>query len=109
MASKNKWIGMASVRPAQGKEPLGPGVTSAYVNVVALAESAEDFESAAREALAQYGFVLVQLDDVDLLVQRARSFAVDPVLIKDAKQIPSTTNFVFGSFHSYTEDPREPV
>ena len=70
-----------------------------------MAASARDFESAAREALAQYGFVVVQLDDVDLLAQRVRSFEVDPVLIKDAEQIPGATHFVFGSFHSYKEEP----
>jgi hypothetical protein len=105
MASKEKWIGTARVRSAPGEAPLGPGVTSAHVNVVALAASAEDFEAVAREALAQYGFVLLQLDDVDLLAQRVRSFEVDPVLIKDVEQIPGATNFVFGSFHSYREEP----
>ncbi len=104
MSSSEKWIGVASVRPVLGKEPLGPGVKGAFVTIVALAASATAFEAAVRDALAQYDLLLDALEDVDRLERRVASFAVDPVLLRDAEQIPVSTTFVFGGFHSYPED-----
>jgi hypothetical protein len=103
MPSSEKWIGVASVRPVVGKDPLGPGVKGAFVTIVALAKGAAEFEAAVRDALALYDLVLDALEDVDQLDRRLMAFAVDPVLLRDAEAIPKTTTFVFGAFHSFPE------
>jgi hypothetical protein len=96
-----KWIGLAKVRARPGSDTLGVGRTSAFVTIIAEAASASDFTLAAQAAFAEYDLALEGLDDREPLHDRRRNHSVDPVLLKDAEQIPSATSFVFGDFHTY--------
>ncbi len=96
-----RWIGTAKVRAATGSDTLGPGRTSAYVTIIAEADSTATFLLVAQAAFAEYALALEALDDRELLHERTRRHVVDPVLLRDAEQIPTATSFVFGDFHTY--------
>src|SRR5689334_22024899 len=58
------WIGLIHVRPIPGKSPFGPEVKGAYVQMVALATSADEFLELVREDLSLDNLVVVDSEDV---------------------------------------------
>lgn len=58
------WIGLVHVRPMPGTNPMGDGVEGAYVQIVALARNAENFEKTVRDNLLLDDLILVEAEDV---------------------------------------------
>ncbi|MBN8678318.1 MAG: hypothetical protein J0M29_08840 [Chitinophagales bacterium] len=59
------WIGLATVRPADGNTELDEA-KGAAVNVLYLATSREDFIDKVMKKLAEYGYILEELEDIEL-------------------------------------------
>lgn len=99
------WIGLAEVLHRPGAGSLMDR-NSAYVNVLAMATTALDFEKLARDAFAVAGFDLVELDDAEPFAKRTADMQVDDTLFALAKSVEATGIPRFGTFHTWTSEDR---
>ena len=63
------WVGLCEVKPLSGNDALA-GAAGAFVNVVALGRTAEDFENMACAALRSCDFEVLSVADVGTVEER---------------------------------------
>jgi hypothetical protein len=76
----------------------------AYVQVLALVSSQDEYRAEIQHALDEMGFDLVELEDVELLSRRLRQWSVDELLLAKAREVEATGFPRFGSFHTWISD-----
>ena len=74
----------------------------AFVHVMALASDDLDYRLAAAAALDDLGFDLLELEEIERLDDRLRSFSVDDLLLKKADEVRATGRPRFGPFITWT-------
>jgi hypothetical protein len=99
--SKKVWIGLAEVVQHPGRLPLGRRNRGACVNVVACAANEGAFRLAVEKALAEAGFSLVDIEDVEVFSERASRYRVAGELVEFAKTVEQDGLVRFGTFHTY--------
>ena len=93
------WIGMARVVPDSRHSNILNGAKYAYVNIVAYASSDDEFKQSVKDALANLGFILEKLEDVELfemLTARAQPALSIFFLVE---QLKLDKKLQFGTFH----------
>lgn len=76
MRAENLWIGIAEVRPTDECDLQElEGAAGAFVTVLALAETREEFEAAVESELDLHGLEIVTFEDAELLYERLDSSA----------------------------------
>jgi ribonuclease PH len=96
------WIGTAEVVPQDGNTLLG-SATGAYVAVIGIANSEEDFHSCVTRAINALGFELVELDEVQQLESPTDVENLDEKLHERLDVLHEDNPVEFGSFHAFTE------
>src|SRR5258708_17025727 len=94
------WISLVGVGPLPGSTTLGEA-KGAYVNVLALASDAQQYEAAVRNALQELGLFAFEFEDVELFAERARHRQLDEELHDLAEEARSSRNVRFADFHTY--------
>jgi hypothetical protein len=97
------WIGLATVHQRPGAGIL-LDENDAYVQMLAWASSPDDFRFAVEQAFDEYGFDLLELEDVESLALRRQRAVVDPDLIAKAEEVKLTGFPRFGSFVTWQSD-----
>ena len=99
--SQIKWIGLVEVFGPRNKTLSEEKPKGAFVNVIALACSEQEFFSRVREALEELGFDILDLEDVEPYAERTKKYKIDPKLKEMAAKIDSKNPIGFGTFHMY--------
>lgn len=86
---KEVWIALVGVEPGHGCEALALG-DRAWVNVLAWANSSNDFKSQLREALVYYSMRLLSMEDLEPFQQRLSRAVVDDYLRILAAEVQSS-------------------
>ena len=94
------WIAMATLKPLEGNNDLG-GASGAIVNILDCAINKEDFILKAQNKLNEFGFYLVELEDIELF-NFDKNY--DDNLNEIAEQVKISKNFRWGSFYTYDEE-----
>jgi hypothetical protein len=97
------WIGLAHVRPLPGNDLL-EGAMGAFVTVVALAYSQDDFLSQARSKLQSYEFEIVEIEDIEPWEVRTKHFPVDEHIQGLVRSLGSDNRVLLGTFHDYENE-----
>lgn len=97
------WAGLATVHQHPGAGVLLDR-NDAFVNVVALAHTAEEFTQLVRGALSQLGFELVDLEEIEPLALRRLSFAIPEEMERLAEIARGSATVEFGAFHTWVSD-----
>ena len=97
------WIGLAEVAQRPGAGVLMDR-NGAYVNVLAMATTASEFQVAAAAALAEIGFELLDLEEPEPLARRLEVSEVDANLIALAREVECSGKARFGPFHTWTAE-----
>lgn len=103
MLGNEIWIGLADVKPKEGNDSLGDS-KGAYVNIIALASSSEEFYKLVEIELLRYGFVVLNIEDIELFYKRIESYSISDELRDIAREVEETEKVGVGSFHSYRQD-----
>ena len=98
------WIALAHVKPRSRESVLSKGAKGAYVNALALAVDAVEFEQRVRGELQEYGLELIEFADAETLDDRLETSAVSQELIALADSIRVSDKIRFGIFHNYLAD-----
>jgi hypothetical protein len=83
---------------------LSKGAKGAYVNALALAVDAVEFEQRVRGELQEYSLELIEFADAGTLDDRLETSAVSQELIALADSIRVSDKIRFGIFHNYLAD-----
>ncbi len=95
------WKGLAHVEPVPGNDGFGcDEPCRAYVNIVGAAASEKGFEEGVRTFCEEWGFTLLELEDVASVVERRERSEVRRV----ARAISAEQPFGFGEFSVYSVD-----
>ena len=97
------WAGLATVHQHPGAGALLDR-NDAFVNAVALAQTAEEFAQLVRGALSQLGFELVELEEIEPLALRRLSFAIPEEMERLAEIAQNSVTVEFGAFHTWVSD-----
>jgi hypothetical protein len=97
------WIGLAHVRPLPGNDLL-EGAIGAFVTVVALARSEDDFVSQASYKLQSYEFEIVEIEDIEPWKVRIEHFPVDEHIQGLVRSLGSDNRVLLGTFHEYENE-----
>jgi len=100
--SKLKWIGLINVKPRPGNSALGNAL-GAFVASIALADGPEEYGRKVTEALNEYGFDVVQIEDVELFEDRVQKHSVTPDILELAAAVTQENPVALADFHSYIE------
>ena len=101
MAGPNRevWIGLVEVVPEEGND-IFDGAPGAYANVLALAESVEDYMAVTAPVLLRQGLIAVGVDDPEpLRERRSRVQVSDEILDLDERAL--TGDVVWTTFHVF--------
>ncbi|TQV67011.1 hypothetical protein FKG94_26445 [Exilibacterium tricleocarpae] len=99
---KEIWLGLAEVTPKQGNDIL-KGAEGAYVNVIALAISEEEYTSIVKSELLKYGFNTLAIGNIELLSDRRKTSVVDDELLDLASLINEENIAQFDEFQAFSE------
>lgn len=77
---------------------------AAFVNILAMADSASAYHHAVEGTLCKIGFDLIGLEDTDPLRQREHGFQVSDDLLALAAEVGQDGEPRFGSFHTWTSN-----
>jgi peptidase E len=94
------WIGLAHVKPTRSNDLL-EGAIGAFVPVVALSVTQEDFVSQVTSALQSWGFTVVELEDIEPWRSRIRRFPVDEHVQGLVRRLGPDNPIEFSVFQSY--------
>lgn len=100
--SNEVWIGMVHVRTTPSAVVLADS-SGGWVNVLAWAQTPDEYRSQVSEAIAYYGLELRSIEDVEPLRLRLGKASVEPLLNQRAKEVEATQMLRFGTFHTYLE------
>ena len=84
---KNIWIALAHLKPRSRESGILPGAMGAYVNAVALAMDAVEFEHRVRREMQEYGLELVEFEGAKTRDDRLAPCEVSDELIALAESI----------------------
>jgi hypothetical protein len=96
------WIGLVGVGCLPGCDAL-QGRAGAYVNSLAWASSAADFESAVRRDLEALGLFPFEFEDIEPFDSRVQTASPEKELYDLAEEVRRLKETRFGTFHSYNE------
>jgi hypothetical protein len=77
---------------------------AAFVNILAMADSASMYHHAVEGALSKIGFELIGLEDTEPLRQRKDEFEVSDDLLALAAEVAQDGEPRFGSFHTWSSN-----
>ena len=97
------WIGLVNVIPMPGNNEL-MSAKGAYVNVIALASSSDDYDAIVKSELSKLDFFVVSTEDVELLTERVKHSTLAQELYSIADDVKRTGDLGLGTFHAYQED-----
>jgi hypothetical protein len=97
------WIGLAHVRPQRGNDVL-QGAMGAFVAVVALANSEDEFVNQVVKKLNSYDFDVIEIKDIELFRKRSESFNVDQEVSSLVNSLTSKSPIALHKFHSYSDE-----
>jgi hypothetical protein len=102
---EEKWIGVAELRQRPGVQDLGPN-RGGFVTVVLFARDRLEFEDRIRVTMAEMGFDVVKVDEVEPYDQRTSTYEVDQSLRTAADRLvpASDESVAFGRFHTFPLD-----
>lgn len=100
---KQVWIGRAEV-VAQREQDILERTEGAFVNVLALASSAIEFQERAGARLDEYGLVIVDMEDIESFDDRVAHHTVDPEMISLAREARRTGEVELHTFHIFPLD-----
>jgi len=107
--NRQKWIGLAHVKPQPGNDTLGNAL-GAFVPAVALAGSARDYAQQVTAALNSEGFDVPEIEDIETLAKRARKHSLPPDFLILVEGVTEENPLAFDTFQSYlSEDSEEPT
>jgi hypothetical protein len=96
----HKWIGLAHVRPMSGNTALGSS-TGAYVTAVGLANDADAFVRILTARLREYGFQVIEIEDIEMFEKRSARFKVDLEVTSMAASLDMENPVALATVHSY--------
>lgn len=103
MSDTDTWIGKVEVKPRPKNKLLGRA-KGAFVNVVALASSEQDYVNLVDVTMERYGFLVVGIQDVTRLNIWTLSNTLDPELAKLARGLTLEFPIQFDEFQSYRHE-----
>jgi len=101
---KDIWFGLVHVEPQNNKYEILDGAKGAYVNVLALASSKDEYVKIITKALEDYEFIVHSVEDVNLLSylqQNGREF--DSEILQLVDHLSENYPVQFDEFQSYEE------
>lgn len=101
-----RWVGIFEVLERPGGAYL-KGRPSAFVNVVGLGDSEAIFVQKVKEALAEYGFVVIGVEKVALVGGRIEQNKLSRDLVALVEQIDQKSPILFGDFYSFDDSESE--
>ena len=96
------WIGLCEVKPLPGNDSLA-GATGAFVNIVALAKDAEDFEMKTRAIMEDYDFVVLSIGDIGTIEERESHHEIVRELAQLASSLTEESPVQFDEFQAYEQ------
>jgi len=102
MVEREVWIGLVEVAPEEGNN-MFEGALGAYVNVLALASSVEDYMAVTAPALLHRGLIAVGVDDPEPLRERQAKFQLRDEIVQLGEQA-QTGEVVWDRFHSFESE-----
>lgn len=97
------WAGVADVIPQAGNDSLPTGRV-AFVSVVGLASTAEEFKERVKLLFKALEFELFDLDDVHQVADDAELGKLGPELRKHVSSLSPKDPVAYGTFHAYGPD-----
>jgi hypothetical protein len=97
-------IALAPVKPGSPEFGLSKRARVVYVNALALAADAVEFEQRVRSELQEYGLELIEFEDAETLNDRLETFAVSDELVALADSIAVSDKICFDTFRNYFGD-----
>ncbi len=94
------WIGLCEVRPLPGNDSL-EGAIGAFVNVVALGESEEDFKRCVLSTMKEYDFEVIAMNDIGTVEEREQREDLIPELSALAQSLTEEYPIQFDEFQAY--------
>lgn len=94
------WIGLAQVKPRPGNEMLGIA-TGAFVPVLALARTQDDFVNKVVAKLESYDFDVVEIDDIELCKARFKQPDISNEIIALETLLSEDNPVTLHTFQSY--------
>ena len=99
---KSVWIGLFGVGALPGRTSLGDA-KGAYVNALALATDAREYENTVKRALEELGLFAFEVEEVEQYETRAVRCQIDPALTRLSDEVQECGQVRFGDFHTYLE------
>lgn len=99
------WIGLWEVSCDEKSDLLG-GHRGAFVNVIGMAYSSNEYEKLARSTFSKMGFDVVGVEDIDIYDERMLNFDIDIDLQEIAESITDEKPIGIGVFDSFPYDER---
>jgi len=97
------WIGLAHVKPTDSNELL-EGALGAFVAVVALSMTQEDFVSQVTSALQASEFIVLEIEDIEPWLSRSRRYPVDEHIQSLVRGLAPDNPIEFSTFQAYESD-----
>jgi hypothetical protein len=96
----NIWIGLAQVSSRPDNDLLG-GPKGAYVNVLAIAASTEDFIAKVKKAVKDLDLDFIHIEDVEPFSERCKSYEINAGIMNIAIEVSESSELRFGDFHTF--------
>jgi len=100
MMQSEIFIGLVGVGALPTCDILGNS-KGAYVNVLAFASTAEEFEVEVNRAVADLGLFVIECEDIEPFAQRAAQRLLDDELHELAAEVHKTRQLRFATFHTF--------
>jgi hypothetical protein len=97
------WIGLAHVTPVAGNDALA-GAIGAFVPVVALTSTQDEFVSLLTYSLESHGFDVVEIEDIETWEERTQRFPVDEQIQALVRSLKADNPIQFSTFQSYASE-----
>jgi hypothetical protein len=104
-AAREVWIGLVEVAADDGNE-IFEGAPGAYTNVLALANSLDDYMALTAAALKRDRLVAIGVDDPEPLRERQSRIHVSDEMLQLGEQA-SRGEVMWGTFHVFEEEDEE--
>ncbi|MFN8166798.1 MAG: hypothetical protein U0X76_11700 [Bacteroidia bacterium] len=97
---KNIWIGLAHVTNKFDNDILGDS-RAAYVNILAIATSMNDYHIKAKDAIEKLGLECIEIEEIENLLERSKNYRLKNSIIYLANEVIKTGLVQFGNFHTF--------
>ncbi|MGH1406202.1 MAG: hypothetical protein ACRBBJ_06555 [Rhodomicrobiaceae bacterium] len=96
------WYGNIEIKPLPGCKTISIGCIGAFVNVVAYADSEEEFIGICEDEFLEMNYKIVSIDNITFnLTIEEFNFPDDDVLVKNIRNYFDNRGFVYGTLFSY--------